>query len=314
MNLHAIAAALGGEVRGLQVLAPGPGHSFRDRSLAVRLDQTAPDGFITYSHAGDDWRACRDHVRTMLGLPPWEPGDGRRRAIPPSRREQWDMAATDAQANDRRSLTEDDLIRITRARAIWEEALDPRGTITETYLRHRALDLSHELAGTVLRFHPSCPWRDENTGRTDRVPALIAAFRSIDDGGITGIHRVALTSDGVKIGRRMLGLVHRAAINFDDITGDTLVIGEGIETCLAGRQLGFVPAWALGSVGAISFFPVIDGIRRLVILGERGEASARAIQICGRRWQAARRRVTIVMPSVGDDLNDEVRAKVATNA
>src|SRR5262245_32087618 len=58
VDVRAIAAALGGQVSGRDtVLAPGPGHSPRDRSLAVRLDPTAPDGFLTFSHAGDGWQA-----------------------------------------------------------------------------------------------------------------------------------------------------------------------------------------------------------------------------------------------------------------
>ena len=45
-DLRTIARALGGEVTGRQVLAPGQGHSARDRSLAVRLSNDAPDGFL----------------------------------------------------------------------------------------------------------------------------------------------------------------------------------------------------------------------------------------------------------------------------
>jgi hypothetical protein len=56
MDLQAVAKALGGKVTGHQVLAPGPRHSARDRSLAVRFDAGAPDGFLVFSHAGDDWR------------------------------------------------------------------------------------------------------------------------------------------------------------------------------------------------------------------------------------------------------------------
>ena len=33
----------------------------------------AADGFLVYSFAGDDPILCRDHVRTKLGLPPFEP-------------------------------------------------------------------------------------------------------------------------------------------------------------------------------------------------------------------------------------------------
>jgi hypothetical protein len=52
---------------------PGPGHSAKDRSLAVKLDCAAPDGFVTHSFAGDDPTVCRDYVREKLGLPQFEP-------------------------------------------------------------------------------------------------------------------------------------------------------------------------------------------------------------------------------------------------
>jgi RecA-family ATPase len=74
-NLHQIAKALGGDVSGGQVLCPGPGHSRNDRSLAVRFDPAAPDGFVVFSHAGDDSITCRDHVRSTCGLEPFKPGN-----------------------------------------------------------------------------------------------------------------------------------------------------------------------------------------------------------------------------------------------
>ena len=203
-----IARMLGGQVAGRDtVLIPGPGHSPRDRSLAVRLDPSAPDAFLTYSHAGDDWRTCRDYVRQRLGLPAWQPGDGQPRNIPSRHTHKWDLAALDADTNEfPRSWTEDELARIENARCIWNEGRDPRGTLAETYLRQRrCLDLPDQLAGNVLRFHPRCPWRNEDTGKTGRVPALIVPFRSIYHDTITGIHRIALQSDANKLGRRMLG-------------------------------------------------------------------------------------------------------------
>ena len=58
-----LARALGGEASGNNVRAPGPGHkSPRDRSLSVKLDPRAPDGFVVHSFAGDDPIECRDHV------------------------------------------------------------------------------------------------------------------------------------------------------------------------------------------------------------------------------------------------------------
>jgi len=309
INLRAAARALGGDVIGRDAVAvPGPGHSARDRSLTVKFDPRAPDGFLVYSHCDDGWRDCRDHVRARLGLPPWQPGDGQDRRVPPSQVKEFDRAAINAEG-ERREHTANDVLRIKRACAVWDAGVDPRGTLAEAYLWSRALILDDAIAGAVLRYHPACPWRDEDTGATIYLPALITAFTSIDDGELTAIHRVRLDQPQrwPKTERRMLGVVHRAAVKLDPV-GDTLAIGEGVETCLAARQLGFKPAWALGSVGSISFFPLVEGVKRLRILGESGDASAGAIQFCGQRWHAAGRKVQVVMPDTGSDLNDELMA------
>src|SRR5262249_3921184 len=81
-NLKQIARALGGEVAGDQVRAPSPGHSAKDRSLSVKLDASAPDGFVVHSFTEADQIRCKDYVREKAGLPAFKPngGNGRRRA------------------------------------------------------------------------------------------------------------------------------------------------------------------------------------------------------------------------------------------
>jgi putative DNA primase/helicase len=299
--------ALGGEVVARdQANVPAPGHSPKDRSLSIKLSSDAPDGFLAYTHSPrDDWRKCCDYIRRRLGLPEWQPDDEQRRTIPSAHVKKWDLAAVEVESNEgARVWNEDQLARIAAARRVFDGGVDPRDTLGERYItEHRKLAMPSELCGPVLRFHSACPWRDENTGRTVRVPALIAPFRSIDDDGITAVQRIRLNDDGSKYDRRMLGIVQRSAIKLDQ-RGAELHIGEGLETCMAGRQLGFGPTWALGSVGAISFFPIIQGVERLIIFGELGEASQRAIQICATRWRKAGRRVRIVMPERVSDLND----------
>jgi hypothetical protein len=76
MNLQYVAQALGGEVKSGQVSAPGPGHSPADRSLSVKIDAGAPDGFVVHSFANDDPITCKDHVRTKLGLPSFKTNGG----------------------------------------------------------------------------------------------------------------------------------------------------------------------------------------------------------------------------------------------
>src|SRR5215471_17901956 len=72
-SINKVAEILGGDVSGAQALVPGPGHSTEDRSLSIKLDSVAPEGFVVHSFAGDDPIACRDHVRRKLGLPEFEP-------------------------------------------------------------------------------------------------------------------------------------------------------------------------------------------------------------------------------------------------
>ena len=68
LDPRAVARALGGNVSGRNVVAPGPGHSRADRSLSIKIDPAAPEGFIVHSFAGDSPIECRDYVRAALGL------------------------------------------------------------------------------------------------------------------------------------------------------------------------------------------------------------------------------------------------------
>src|SRR5262245_37437686 len=70
LSLQQLASALGGEVSGNQVLAPGPDHSPDDRSMSIKLGF---DDYIVHSHAGDDWKVCRDYIDEKIGAPKWEP-------------------------------------------------------------------------------------------------------------------------------------------------------------------------------------------------------------------------------------------------
>src|SRR5262245_18299504 len=71
-SLARAAELLGGEVRGDQILCPGPGHSKADRSLSVRRSQDDREGFVVNSFANDSSKACREHVREKLGLEPFD--------------------------------------------------------------------------------------------------------------------------------------------------------------------------------------------------------------------------------------------------
>ncbi len=73
LDKHSVARVLNGDVTSEGASVPGPNHSSTDRSLSIKISPDAPDGFIVYSHAGDDPIVCRDYVRSRLGLPPFQP-------------------------------------------------------------------------------------------------------------------------------------------------------------------------------------------------------------------------------------------------
>jgi hypothetical protein len=178
------------------------------------------------------------------------------------------------------------------------------GTLADEYLRAtRALTLPPHVDQRVLRFHPACTF---GLGVT---PCLIALYRDIHTDQPVAIHRIAITPDGKKVGRMMLGPVGGAAIKLsadEDVTMG-LTIGEGLETVLAGMVFGFAPAWALGSSGGIERFPVLAGIDALTILGEPDKSSERAVRECFTQWSAAGREVFRVTTEAGD-MNDALVA------
>jgi putative DNA primase/helicase len=299
VNLRDIARALGGEVSGLQVLAPGPNHSHGDRSLAVRLSRSMPDGLLVFSHCGDDWRLCRKHVGERLGL-------GRRRPGPPFQI----YTASSDRANEAEVAA-----RTCRALAIWNETADPHGTPVWRYLAARGIALGKlpSRIGPGLRWHPRCPW---GTGGA-RHGCMVALWTDAMSGEPRAIHRTAITDAGAKVGRKTLGPNGGCVVRLwpDEEVERGLVIGEGIETTLAAatriqhRGTRLTPAWATGDAGHLENFPILPGIEALTILVDHDEngRGQRAAAECARRWTAAGRELTQLIPRIpGKDFADLV--------
>lgn len=291
-SLCEAARLLGGKVRGNRVHFPGPNHGPNDRSAWLALGDRTPDGFIVGSFAPrDDWQAIKDHVRDRLGLE-----SGTMPCRQPRR-------PTSAPVPD-----PDQDGRIASGLATWRDSVSILGTAAETYLRSRGLN---DLAGLddVLRFHRGL----KLDGR--RVAGMVALLRGIKDNSACGIHRTFLHDDGCPILdangdkiRRMLGRAKGAAIKLDaheDVTLG-LHIGEGIETCLAARQLGYRPTWALGSAKAIETFPVLAGIDAITVFAENDQASNTAAEAVCERYELSGCEAWVVEPPQGD-LNDFIR-------
>jgi putative DNA primase/helicase len=287
IDTRALARALRGEASGQNILAPGPGHSRADRSLSVKIDPAAPEGFLVHSFADDNVQDCRAQVRAAIAI---RLGEGQPARARHSRK---------APANERdRGQAQ----RSNLALKIWAEGAEPRGTVVADYLASRGLCVPDEVAGSVIRFHPALKFEGA------RAPAMLALFRDITTNEPCGLHRTFLDKTGRKLGRKMLGRARHAAIKLDADEHVTLGlhIGEGVESCLAAQLAGFRPVWAVGSASAISTFPVLSGIETIAILGEvdDGGVNYRAANACAKRWVDAGREALVVWPQVGGDLNE----------
>jgi hypothetical protein len=196
----------------------------------------------------------------------------------------------------------DEQQRTRVALELWNASRDPRDTVVEQYLVRRCGKLPDEIAGRVIRFHPSLKFDGKSVG------AMVALYRDIHTDEPCALHRTFFDGSANKIGRKMLGPVSGSAIKLDcqeDVTLG-LHVGEGIETCLSGYLRGLRPTWCLGSAGPIGDFPVLAGIESLTIFGELddGGANRRNAEQCASRWRAADREALWVRPLIGNDLND----------
>ena len=180
------------------------------------------------------------------------------------------------------------------------------------YASRQPSDAFHLLRLLKLRFHPKTPWQPPGEALQYR-PCLLVAYRNLDDDQMTGLSRILLDEPECwpKTQRMMLGVVRRAAAKLVPVK-HVLAVAEGVETAIAANMMGYGPAWALGSAGAVANFPMLPGIERLILLQENNAASRDAVARCGRRWMRAGRKVTRVRPDDGcDDLNDELIARTA---
>ena len=93
--------------------------------------------------------------------------------------------------------------------------------------------------------------------------------------------------------------------------GSQLVLGEGIETTLAGatrvsyRGGPLQPAWSAVSTNPLSKFPVLPGVERLIILVDHDAGGKTSAACCTERWTRAGRTVIRLTPKQPDfDFND----------
>jgi hypothetical protein len=192
--------------------------------------------------------------------------------------------------------------RIETARRIWVVAEDARGSPVARYLARRGITIP---IPPSLRWAPRCWHRDARAW----LPAIVARVDGLD-GKLIGVHRTYLDREATgqwhRRDRASLGPIGGGAVRLAP-AAETLMIGEGIETCLAAMQATVQPAWAALSTSGIAALLLPPSVRTVIILADNDAngAGERAAWIAAQRWLAEGRRVRIALPPDTDtDFND----------
>jgi hypothetical protein len=279
MNAETIALALGGRRTGRTWMACCPAHDDREPSLAIR---DADNGKVLLRcHAACSQKAVIAELRAR-GL--WgEERKGRNHSTALS------SIVPDHDAPRRTDV----------ALALWQATVPAAGTIVEIYLASRGLTL--QLPATI-RFHARL--RHPTAGVW---PAMVALVTRGVDGKAIAIHRTFLTRDGsakapVVPQKMMLGPCRGGAVRLGT-PSDVLMLGEGIENCLAAAQATGYPAWAGLSTAGLRSLDLPHDIQNLIVLADGDDPGEAAACDCARRLRNEGRRVRIARPPRGMDFN-----------
>lgn len=284
MTAETVAKALGGRKAGAAWMARCPAHDDRAPSLSIA---DARDGkVLVRCHAGCDQR---DVIAALRARGVWGRDEGR--PIPIARRpDQLLPVKPDGGA----------IKRTEAALAIWHGAQSAEGTPVETYLRSRGLMIP---IPPSIRFHAGL--RHPSGGVW---PAMVALVTHGVEGNPIGIHRTFLARDGsakasVDPAKMMLGPCRAGAVRLGP-AGDALMVGEGIETCLAAMQASDRLAWAALSTSGLRALALPHAVCDVIVLADGDDPGEAAARDCAWRWKREGRRVRIARPPSGTDFND----------
>lgn len=207
----------------------------------------------------------------------------------------------------RSELDEDARRKQREGRAIWKAAQTISGTIAEAYLRGpRCIRL--ERLPDALRFHPALQPDPRNA---ETFPAMIAGVTN-GGGELVAIQRTFLAPDGsgkaaISASKRSLGPVGLGCVKLG-ASSAILGVAEGVETALSAMELFRLPVWcALGSNLARIELP--KPVRQVVIFADRGRVGELAAWKARQVYRSQGRKVAVRFPEIGDDFNDELRAR-----
>jgi putative DNA primase/helicase len=161
----------------------------------------------------------------------------------------------------------------------------------------------HLSSPPTLRFHAGLKHPSGGIWR-----AMVALVTRGTDEKPLAIHRTYLAHDGggkapVDPQKMMLGPCGGGAVRLGAF-GDLLMVGEGIETCLAAMQATGHPAWAALSTSGLGGLDLPGAVRNVIVLADGDQPGDTAARDAGLRWKREGRRVRIARPPRGFDFND----------
>lgn len=191
---------------------------------------------------------------------------------------------------------------------LWQTAQPIEGTPAQRYLAGRGLALPD---GAALRYLPDA--RHPTGARAGCMLAL-----AVDAAGKgQAIHRTFLAPGGMGKAaldppRATLGPVGGAVVRLSELRGDTLLVGEGIETSLSAGMLTGVPAWAALSAGNMAKVVLPNAVAEVLVAADNDAPGQRAAWMAANAFMAQGRRVSVICPDIpGEDFNDIVKRQMA---
>jgi hypothetical protein len=143
---------------------------------------------------------------------------------------------------------------------------------------------------------------------------MVALVMNGRDGTPIAIHRTYLARDGggkapVDPQKMMFGPCRGGAVRLAE-PGEVLMVGEGIETCLAAMQATGHAAWAALSTSGLRSLELPKYVHDVFVLADGDEAGEAAARDSAVRWKSEGRRVRIARPPQGLDFNDMLLGRV----
>ena len=153
-----------------------------------------------------------------------------------------------------------------------------------------------------LRYCPKLLHVDAVTGTRRKIPAIVAAIRSLD-GAMIGCHYLGLNREGTERGEgpEVSGIVGRhkgGAVRLSKRVADSLALTVGIEAGLLVQQLSDKPTWATLTASGFESVKLPDAALTVDLWVEPAEDphALRSAESAAKRFATEGRAVHLVLP------------------